>query len=186
MEKKQFELGIIVGRFQTFHVGHQQMIETAEALCERVCVFVGSSQEYGTFKNPYPYEVREMVLRRIFPDTERIHIYPLPDSGVGNTSLWGDYVLDNVALRFGRLPDLLLTGKEERRTGWFASEKGMSIAELFIPKTIHISASEMRDFLIRDDRETWERYSDPRIHDLYPMLREYVMKAKDVLETQSV
>ena len=30
MEKKQFELGIIVGRFQTFHVGHQQMIETAE------------------------------------------------------------------------------------------------------------------------------------------------------------
>ena len=41
---KPFALGILVGRFQTLHAGHQQMIETALSLCDQVGIFVGSSQ----------------------------------------------------------------------------------------------------------------------------------------------
>ena len=51
---KPFALGILVGRFQTLHAGHQQMIETALSLCDQVGIFVGSSQESGTQKNPFP------------------------------------------------------------------------------------------------------------------------------------
>ena len=84
---KPFALGILVGRFQTLHAGHQQMIETALSLCARVGIFVGSSQESGTRKNPFPYELRRKMLENLFGD--RISIYPLPDIGVGNTAAWG-------------------------------------------------------------------------------------------------
>ncbi len=91
---KAFSLGILVGRFQMIHAGHQQMIQTALNTCDEVGIFVGSSQESGTEKNPFTYELREKLLRTLFGD--KVHIYPLPDIGVGNNGTWGDYVLQNV------------------------------------------------------------------------------------------
>ena len=93
MEEKPFSLGILVGRFQTIHIGHEQMIRTALCLCSRVGIFVGSSQESGTQKNPFPYALRKRMLEKLFGD--RVGVYPLPDLGVGNTAAWGDYVLEN-------------------------------------------------------------------------------------------
>ena len=182
--EKPFSLGILVGRFQTLHLGHVQMIETAVSLCGQVGIFVGSAQESGTSKNPFPYALRREMLKRLFGD--RVEIYPLPDIGVGNVSAWGDYVLENVQARFGRMPDLLVSGKEARRLDWFDSVRGVRIAELYIPKTIEISASQMRSFLLADDRARWEQYVDPRIHSLYPALRELVKSAEGKTDTQSI
>ena len=117
--EKPFSLGILVGRFQVVHAGHEQMIRTALSLCRRVGIFVGSSQESGTSTNPFPYEIRRQLLRNLFGDA--VEIYPLPDIGVGNTAAWGDYVLQNVRTRFGCLPDLLVSGKESRRLDWTGS-----------------------------------------------------------------
>lgn len=183
-ERKPFSLGILVGRFQVLHAGHEQMIQTAIALCDTVGVFVGSSQESGTSKNPFPYELRREMLESIFGS--RIQVFPLPDIGVGNTSAWGDYVLKNVKDRFGCLPDLLISGKESRRLDWFDSVEGVRIAELYIPKTIEISASQVRDFLIRDDRETWESYVNKKIHPLYSQLRRTVLASRDNTRTESI
>ena len=181
---KPFALGILVGRFQTLHAGHQQMIETALSLCDQVGIFVGSSQESGTRKNPFPYALRKKMLKNLFGD--RVCIYPLPDIGVGNTAAWGDYVLENVRMRFSRLPDLLISGKEARRLDWFDSVAGVRIAELYIPKTIEISASQMRQFLLRDDRAAWERYVNPKIHSLYPELRALVLASQENENTASI
>ena len=181
---KPFSLGILVGRFQVVHAGHEQMIRTALSLCRRVGIFVGSSQESGTSTNPFPYEIRRQLLRNLFGDS--VEIYPLPDIGVGNTAAWGDYVLQNVRERFGCLPDLLVSGKESRRLDWFDSVQGVRIAELYIPKTIAISASQMRIFLIEDDRAQWERYVSPENHAMYPILREMALASQAHSETESI
>ena len=183
-KNKPFSLGILVGRFQVLHAGHEQMIQTAIDLCDTVGVFIGSSQESGTSKNPFPYALRRQMLQNIFGS--RIQIFPLPDIGVGNTSAWGDYVLENVTNCFGRLPDLLVSGKEARRLDWFDSVKGVRIAELYIPKTIDISASQVRDFLITDDRDTWENYVNQKIHPMYDQLRKTVLASKDNTDTDSI
>ena len=167
---KPFALGILVGRFQVVHAGHEQMIRTAMALCDRVGIFIGSSQESGTSKNPFPYALRRH----------------LPDIGVGNTAAWGDYVLENVQSRFGCLPELLVSGKETRRLDWFDSLQGVRIAELYIPKTIDISASKMREYLIEDDRAAWESYVNPKNHPLYPQLRALALASQENRETQSI
>lgn len=181
---KPYKLGITVGRFQTFHNGHRQMLQKAVELCDRVGVFIGSSQESGTNKNPFTYEMRKEILEKVFGGS--IEIYPLPDIGVGNNSKWGDYVIENVKERFGTSPDLLVSGKEERRIDWFDSVSGLLIAELYVPKTIDISATEMREMLCSGDFETWKKYSDERLWGSFETLREAVLASKDNTETSSI
>ena len=48
---KVYDSGLIVGRFQTFHKGHQRLVETGLMLCDRILLLVGSAQECGTTRN---------------------------------------------------------------------------------------------------------------------------------------
>ena len=184
MEKKPYALGILVGRFQTLHLGHEDMIGKALELCERVGLFVGSSQESGTWTNPFPYALRRDMLEEAFPG--RLTVAPLPDIGVGNNGAWGDYVLDNVHRVFGAAPDLLISGKEERRKNWFDHVEGLSIAELYVPKIIDISASQMREFFLTGNEEAWKRFCDPALWDEFETLRAAVEAAQGNTETASI
>ena len=160
------------------------MINRAVELCDRVGVFIGSSNESGTSKNPFTYETREEMLKTVFGDS--ICVCSLPDIGVGNNSTWGDYVLKNVVDRFGEMPELLISGKEARRVSWFDSVEGASIAELYIPKTIDISASQMREHFIDNDVESWKKYTNPKLWNMYEKLRQEVLGSKDNNETRSM
>lgn len=184
MNNKPYELGIIVGRFQTFHLGHQDMIDKAAELCSTVGVFIGSSQEAGTEKNPFSYELRKSLLESVYGD--RINIFPLPDIGVGNTSKWGDYVLDNVMRRFGRQADIFISGKEERRLDWLGSAAGLGIAEMYIPKSIKISASELREHFIKGDAEAWRQFTDKRLWHRFDELRGIVLNSYKNKDTASI
>ena len=181
---KPYNLGILVGRFQTIHKGHQDMIDKALELCNHVGIFIGSSQESGTNKNPFSYEMREQLLKKIYGD--EVCIYPLPDIGVGNNSKWGDYVIENVIKCFGEKPDLLISGKEERRIDWFDSVNGITIAELYIPKTIDISASRMREMLIYNQFDDWKEYCDENLWDRFSEMRKIVLAAYENTKTSSL
>ncbi len=175
MYTKPYRLGIIVGRFQVFHAGHEFMIDKAISLCEEVGIFIGSAQESGTYKNPLTYEMRKSLIETVYGG--KVRIYPLEDIGVGNNSRWGDYVLENVEKQMGVSPDLLVSGKEDRRIDWFDSVKGLTISELYVPKTVEISASAMREFMIRNDKESWMRYTDPKLWDRFEELRQIVLSS---------
>ncbi|MBR4769250.1 MAG: adenylyltransferase/cytidyltransferase family protein [Lachnospiraceae bacterium] len=184
MMEKAFHSAVIVGRFQTFHNGHKDMIDRALALAERVGVFIGSSEESGTEKNPFSFEFRKEILERIYGGA--VEIYPLPDIGIGNVSGWGDYVIGEAEKHMGITPDLFVSGRESRRIDWLGSGKGQNIAELYVPKTIDISATAMRSFILSGDRSLWERYTDPHIFDLFGRMHELVLKARGNTETKSL
>lgn len=175
---------MVVGRFQIIHKGHVMMIETARRLCRRCAVFVGSSQESGTEKNPLSFEERQALLRLVFGDG--IEIFPLPDIGVGNNPQWGEYVLEKARAALGGLPDLVVSGKEGRRSSWYESKCGDSVAELFVPKTLEISASKMREFLISDDRASFERFSPEELREKYDFLRAAVINSAGKTNTNSI
>ncbi len=181
---KPYRLGITVGRFQTFHKGHQDMINTALALCDRVGIFIGSSQESGTNKNPFSFEMRKQILQKIYAD--RVDICPLPDIGVGNNSKWGRYVIDRVTEHFGEKPDLLISGKEDRRISWFDGVDGLAIAELYIPKRISISASHMRQLLVEDRFDDWKKYCDERLWDSFSEMRKITLATYKNTSTSSI
>lgn len=184
MATKPFSLGVVVGRFQTIHSGHEEILHKGIALCDALLILVGSAQESGTEKNPYSYELRERMLRAVF-GAEPL-IYPLPDIGVGNNSHWGSYVLGKTVEYVGREPDLLISGKEERRVEWFDSVQGLRIAELYLPKTDPISASQMREYLLQDEEDCWRAQSNEKLWPLYKLMRRQVLAAMGNTDTASL
>lgn len=184
MENKQFRLGLVVGRFQTLHAGHEDMIGKAIDLCDRVGIFIGSSQESGTFQNPFSYELRRQMLADVFGTA--VEIYPLPDIGVGNNGKWGEYVLTRVRDAMGEMPDLVVTGREKRRLDWFDVPSGMGISELYVPKTVEMSASQMRQFFAENAFERWKAYTNPKLWHRYEELRTIALRSTENRETKSI
>ena len=84
------------------------------------------------------------------------------------------------------MPDLLVSGKESRRLDWFDGVAGLAISELYIPKTIDISATQMRQFFLRDDFESWKNRTNPSLWDKYPELRQIVLASQARQETDSI
>lgn len=74
----QPQVGIVVGRFQVaeLHDGHKALIQTAIDNSQHVIVFLGSSREYFTERNPLPYYHRKMMIVEQFPN---VQVQPLAD-----------------------------------------------------------------------------------------------------------
>lgn len=71
-------VSFVIGRFQPFHKGHQELIEHALKISDRVIVFIGSVQESRVDRNPYTYEERRSMILSTFP--EGVVVEPLPDT----------------------------------------------------------------------------------------------------------
>ena len=179
--KKPFHLGVVVGRFQPLHLGHVGIISTARAVCDRVAVLVGSSQESGTAKNPFSYEERRKMLQDVLGTG--IDVYPLPDIGVGNNASWGEYVYGQVKKLSGEYPDIMVSGTEERRTDWFA---GKPVAGLYLPKTTDVSATVIREHLIAGDFPAWKTYTPYQLWDAFENMRAAVIRAQEKKDTDSI
>ena len=158
------------------------MVNKALELCEQVGILIGSSQESGTLNNPFDYEFRKEQIGRMFG--EEIQVGPLEDIFADSAINWGKFVMECAERSFGCHPDLFVSGKEERRLRWFNEDS--AIAELYVPKSIDISAARMIQLLIDDDQQTWKAYMDSKLYDQYERLRAGALKSKDKLYTDSM
>lgn len=71
------KLAFIVGRFQPFHKGHQHLIDNALSF-DKIILFLGSSQEYKTKKNPFSFDERKEIIHSYYK-LEKISFVPLQD-----------------------------------------------------------------------------------------------------------
>ena len=181
---RPFRTGLLVGRFQAPHIGHNLIIDKALELCDETVVLIGSAQEERTFKNPFSYAERKMFLQKMYGDA--LQIYPLDDIGAGNNCTWGSHVYEQAALLHGSYPDLFVSGEESRRNNWFADVEGCNMALLSLPKTIDISATSLRTWLLNDDQENRKSYTDQRLWDLFDFMAETVKQCKDKTDTASI
>ena len=173
-----YDSGLIVGRFQTFHKGHQSLVNTALDLCDRVFILVGSSQESGTERNPFNIATRMSVIRECYPDKDRVHIYALPDLTHENdiTSAWGKFVLENVDRYLYKAPELMIYGNDEARSRWFDEEDIKNTSEFIVHRSkLPISATMLREMMVNDDRKQWMQWVDPKLHKMYDSLRAELM-----------
>ncbi len=60
------------------------------------------------------------------------------------------------------------------------------MAELYIPKTIEISASQMRGFFVEGDEASYRKYSDPLLWDMFLPLRQEVLASQHKTHTDSI
>ena len=119
---KKHKLGMYLGRFQPFHNGHKSIVDKMLEECEKVLIVVGSSQEKGTVKNPFPAWERCEMIRDVYdyePVSDRVNIITIPDRLTsGNDSGWGDYVMKYLE-NYGYYPDAIYQGLEAERNTWY-------------------------------------------------------------------
>lgn len=181
-EARPYDTGLIVGRFQTFHKGHQRLIDTGLMLCDRLLILVGSSQECGTERNPLNIRTRIDMVRTVYPTknypTDRIMLYALSDMTDENDIRpeWGRYLLSNVDRYIYKAPELMIYGNDEARSRWFDVEDIKDTSEFIVNRgSLPVSATMLRELMVRNDRREWMKWVDPRLHKMYDVLRDELM-----------
>jgi len=65
---KKYDFGVVIGRFQPFHLAHQDLIKHSLTLAEKVIVILGSARSAPDVKNPFTPQMREEIIRACFPN----------------------------------------------------------------------------------------------------------------------
>lgn len=181
MKMKPYDCGLICGRFQTFHKGHESLVETGLKLCDRLLILVGSAQECGTERNPFNINTRTKMLKTIYGDNQNIMIYGLADLTNENdiTPDWGRYLLKNVDRYIYKAPELMIYGNDEARSRWFDPEDIKDTSEFIVNRgRIPISATMVREAMVFDRRKEWMSMVNPRLHKMYDELRRELMSVE--------
>jgi bifunctional NMN adenylyltransferase/nudix hydrolase len=66
--KRKYDFGIVIGRFQPFHIAHRELIKHSLTLAEKVIVILGSARSASDVKNPFTPAMREEIIRACFPE----------------------------------------------------------------------------------------------------------------------
>jgi len=178
---KPYDVGLCVGRFQTFHKGHEKLIDTGLMLCDRMIILIGSSQESGTERNPFNVATRKDMLENIYGGENNIMIYGIADLSHENDihPEWGRYLLDNVHRYIHKNPDIMIYGNDESRSGWFDKKDLKNTTELIINREqLKISATMVREYMVHDEREKWMECVNPKLHKMYDRLRSELMNVE--------
>lgn len=175
---KPYDVGVICGRFQTFHIGHESLVDTALKLCDRLLILVGSSQECGTERNPLNIDTRIRMLRAIYGDDGSIIIKGISDLTNENDIRpeWGRYLLDNIDRYIYKTPELMIYGNDESRSRWFDPEDIKDVTEIIVSRgKIPISATQVRALMVADNRREWQKWVNPKLHKMYDEIRRELM-----------
>ena len=178
---KPYDVGLICGRFQTLHKGHEKLFETGMLLCDRLLILVGSAQESGTERNHFNVATRIKMLKAIYGDNPNIMIYGLADLSNENDIRpeWGRYLLDNVDRYIYKNPELMIYGNDESRSAWFDKKDLKNTTELIINRNeLPISATMVRERMVNDDRKGWMELVNPKLHKMYDELRAELMSVE--------
>ncbi len=95
---KDYEVGVIVGRFQTnkLHEGHIDLINQVMSNHKQVVILVGISRIQNTKKNPLDFASREKMLKQSFPDAI---IFAVSDQR--SNDVWSQQVDTLISIPFG-------------------------------------------------------------------------------------
>jgi len=71
-----YDLLVFIGRFQPLHMGHQEVIDRSHKLAKNVLVLVGSAGVARSVRNPFTYQERAAIIKKIYPD---VHVDSVHD-----------------------------------------------------------------------------------------------------------
>lgn len=126
MSKK---LGVFIGRFQPFHLGHKHIINEALKHVDELLILVGSASSPRTYHNPFLFEERKRMIFESCKNDIRIHILPLDDS-LYNDEQWikrVQKIVEHFAYSFsfsgqflaGQAPEIFLVGHQKDFTSYY-------------------------------------------------------------------
>lgn len=141
--------GLLIGRFQPFHLGHLEALHFALSKVEKLWVGLGSSNKPPQKNNPFSAEERkEMILSSVDDSIKnKIEIYFIPD--FENHQKWAENI-DNIVPKF----DIVFTNDE--MTKHLYSKRDIMVIPIPFLKRDNLSGTNIRDLIISD--QPWEEF----------------------------
>jgi len=139
--------GLLIGRFQPFHLGHLEALCFALSKVDKLWVGLGSSNKPSEKNNPFSAnERKEMILSSIDDSMKnRIEIYFIPD--MDNHVKWIEKI-DTIVPKF----DLVFSNDE--LTKHLYSKRDVQVISIPFVKRDELSGTNIRDLIVGDQK--WE------------------------------
>lgn len=87
-----YDYAVFIGRFQPFHRGHLDVIKEAHRVAKNVIVCIGSANKPRSFKNPFTYDERKVIIQSVDPT---LFVTPINDN-LYNDTQWAIGVQEQV------------------------------------------------------------------------------------------
>ncbi len=139
--------GLLIGRFQPFHLGHLEALRFALSKVDKLWVGLGSSNKPLQKNNPFSAEERkEMILSSIDDSIKnKIEIFFIPD--FENHKKWVEHI-DNIIPKF----DIVFTNDE--MTKYLYSKLETKVLPIPFTNRNVLSGTNIRDLILNDQK--WE------------------------------
>ena len=137
--------GLLIGRFQPFHLGHLEALRFALSKVDKLWVGLGSSNLSPQKNNPFSAEQRkEMILSSIDDSMkEKISIYFIPD--LDNHIKWIEKI-DTIVPNF----DIIFSNDE--LTNHLYSKRDIQVVTIPFLNRDRLSGTNIRDLIISDQK----------------------------------
>jgi len=139
--------GLLVGRFQPFHLGHLDAVLFGLSRTENLFIGVGSSNKFNEKKNPFSAEERkEMIISSIESSMlGRVKIFEIPD--VDNHEKW-TFEIDQIMPKY----DVVFTNDEFTKT--LFKKRQINVIPVVLKEREKFSGTNIRQLIIDD--KNWQ------------------------------
>ena len=96
------------------------------------------------------------------------------------TPEWGRYVIKTAEQYLNEKLECIIYGKDKNIFKCFDKEDVKNISEILVDrKSLEISATKMREYMINDDYDNWKKYANTNIYERYEELRNILINIKE-------
>lgn len=137
--------GLLVGRFQPFHLGHLDALIFALTKVENLWLGLGSSNKLPEKNNPFSAEERKQMILSSIDDSlkERISIYLIPD--LDNHVKWVEMIDDIV-------PPFQVVFSNDVLTDHLYSKRSVQVVPIpFLNRDV-LSGTNIRNLVVSDQK----------------------------------
>ena len=139
--------GLLIGRFQPFHLGHLEAVNFALNKVENLWIGIGSSNKYNEKKNPFSADERRKMITLSVDDSiiTRIKIFDIPD--VGDHEKW-TYSIDSI------VPEYNLVFSNDKFTEDLYKRRNIDVVKVPLKDRQKFSGTNIRQLI--SDGKKWQ------------------------------
>lgn len=139
--------GLLIGRFQPFHLGHLAAIHFALSKVEKLWIGIGSSNKSPEKNNPFTADERKEMIQSSIDETikNNIKLFYIPD--FENHEKW----IENI---HRIVPDFDVIFTNDKLTQALYSKRGKKFIEVVFKEREILSGTNIRNKILTDQK--WE------------------------------